>query len=236
MGKTDPYVLVNLLGGNVKECKTKVVKNNSNPVWEESIRFMANEAYGRVLLLQVFDKDLMRDDPMGEVNMQITMNDNNNINFKIRVPITAEGCRQEWRLLEKYSGKVSTGSPSKRQSSQSRQRSSSRSSSEERRKVKSPPGAPSIKYQLSYTGNVLNVNILECKVGYCGYVKRMRKYINVLSPELEEDRLNGRSSRRSGGGLPSPRDKQTGEDESHQEHHRPNLQRKLSVPGQSSAV
>ena len=77
MGKTDPYVLVNLLGGNVKECKTKVVKNNSNPVWEESIRFMANEAYGKVLLLQVFDKDLMRDDPMGEVDMQITINDNN---------------------------------------------------------------------------------------------------------------------------------------------------------------
>lgn len=67
IGKTDPYVLVNLLGGNIKECKTKVVKNNANPVWEESIRFMANEAHGKVLLLQIFDKDMLKDDPIGEV-------------------------------------------------------------------------------------------------------------------------------------------------------------------------
>ena len=67
IGKTDPYVLVNLLGGNVKECKTKVVKNSPNPVWEESIRFMANEAQGKVLLLQIFDKDMLKDDPIGEV-------------------------------------------------------------------------------------------------------------------------------------------------------------------------
>ena len=72
IGKTDPYVLVNLLGGNVKECKTKVVKNSPNPVWEESIRFMANEAQGKVLLLQVFDKDMMRDDPIGEVHISIS--------------------------------------------------------------------------------------------------------------------------------------------------------------------
>ena len=67
IGKTDPYVLVNVLGGNIKECKTKVVKNNANPVWEESIRFMANEAQGKVLLLQIFDKDMLKDDPIGEV-------------------------------------------------------------------------------------------------------------------------------------------------------------------------
>ena len=67
IGKTDPYVLVNVLGGNIKECKTKVVKNNANPVWEESIRFMANEAHGKVLLLQIFDKDMLKDDPIGEV-------------------------------------------------------------------------------------------------------------------------------------------------------------------------
>ena len=51
----------------MKEIKTKVVKNNPNPVWEESIRMMANEAHGKVLLLQVFDKDMMKDDPIGEV-------------------------------------------------------------------------------------------------------------------------------------------------------------------------
>ena len=165
IGKTDPYVLVNLLGGNVKECKTKVVKNNANPVWEESIRFMANEAHGKVLLLQIFDKDMLKDDPIGEVLYYIFVKSSKypTVPLKVRVPITGSGATQEWRYLEKYSGKVA--SPSKRQSSQSRQRSSSRSSSEERRKVKSPPGAPSIKYKLTYSSNVLSVSILECKVG-----------------------------------------------------------------------
>ena len=79
IGKTDPYVLVNLLGGNVKECKTKVVKNNANPVWEESIRFMANEAQGKVLLLQIFDKDMLKDDPIGEV---VIINSINQIGMK----------------------------------------------------------------------------------------------------------------------------------------------------------
>ena len=74
IGKTDPYVLVNVLGGNIKECKTKVVKNNANPVWEESIRFMANEAHGKVLLLQIFDKDMLKDDPIGEVVIIIYQN------------------------------------------------------------------------------------------------------------------------------------------------------------------
>ena len=124
---------------------------------------MANEAHGKVLLLQIFDKDMLKDDPIGEVlNYNILFNKYPTVPLKVRVPITGPGASQEWRYLEKYSGKVA--SPSKRQSSQSRQRSSSRSSSDERRKVKSPPGAPSIKYHLAYNGSVLNVTVMECKV------------------------------------------------------------------------
>ena len=41
-----------------------------------------------------------------------------------------------------------------------------RSSSDERRNsAKSPPGSPSLHYQVSYAGEVLTVTILECKVG-----------------------------------------------------------------------
>ena len=79
---------------------TQVVKTNLNSAWEESIRVMANETHGKVLLLQILDKDMLKDDMIGK----------------------------------------------------------------ERRRVKSLPGAPSIKYHLAYKGCVLNVSILECKV------------------------------------------------------------------------
>ena len=38
-GKPDPYVLVNLANGGVKEMKTETIKNNPNPVWNETFRF-----------------------------------------------------------------------------------------------------------------------------------------------------------------------------------------------------
>ena len=57
--------------------------------------------------------------------------------------------------------------PSKRQSvgKQGGSGARSRSSSDERKNsAKSPPGSPSLHYQVSYTGEVLTVTILECKV------------------------------------------------------------------------
>lgn len=56
--------------------------------------------------------------------------------------------------------------PSKRQSAskQGKSGSRSRSSSDERKDAKSPPGSPSIHYQMSYSGEVLTITILECKV------------------------------------------------------------------------
>ena len=38
-GKPDPYVLVNLSNGGIKETKTKTMKNNPNPAWNETFRF-----------------------------------------------------------------------------------------------------------------------------------------------------------------------------------------------------
>lgn len=59
--------------------------------------------------------------------------------------------------------------PSKRQSAGKQGSGTrSRSSSDERKNsAKSPPGSPSLHYQVSYTGEVLTVTILECKVGIC---------------------------------------------------------------------
>ena len=70
---------------------------------------------------------------------------------------------EKWEYLSKYSGKVVT--PSKRQSTGKQGQSRSRSSSDERKNsAKSPPGSPSLHYQVSYAGEVLTVTILECKV------------------------------------------------------------------------
>ena len=87
---------------------------------------------------------------------------------QIRIPLVyfdQSEKRTKWEYLSKYSGKVVT--PSKRQSAGKQGSSTrSRSSSDERKNsAKSPPGSPSLHYQLSYSGEVLTVTILECKVG-----------------------------------------------------------------------
>ena len=39
MGQSDPYVLVSIPGTNVKQAKTKQIKNNANPVWNETFSY-----------------------------------------------------------------------------------------------------------------------------------------------------------------------------------------------------
>ena len=88
IGSSDPYVLINLLGTNIKPIKTKSIKNNLNPVWNESfsfnvsidslyptpqpnrynIDFQRNEMAGKTVVLQIFDKDTMKDEALGEVS------------------------------------------------------------------------------------------------------------------------------------------------------------------------
>ena len=50
-GKPDPYVLVNLANGGVKEMKTETIKNNPNPVWNETFRFNVShtECWGMIV-------------------------------------------------------------------------------------------------------------------------------------------------------------------------------------------
>ena len=39
MSQSDPYVLINVLGSSLKPIKTKVLKGNANPVWNETFAF-----------------------------------------------------------------------------------------------------------------------------------------------------------------------------------------------------
>ncbi|XP_057848352.2 probable ADP-ribosylation factor GTPase-activating protein AGD11 [Cryptomeria japonica] len=60
---SDPYVVVRL--GHQK-VKTRVIKKNLNPLWDEELSLFVPQSQPRVLKLEVFDKDrLSRDDHMG---------------------------------------------------------------------------------------------------------------------------------------------------------------------------
>ncbi|KAL8193736.1 hypothetical protein R6Q57_026428 [Mikania cordata] len=63
----DPYVVFRL--GNQK-LKTKVVKNNNNPVWDEVLTLPIFEPHP--IKMEVYDKDrFSRDDPMGDAELDI---------------------------------------------------------------------------------------------------------------------------------------------------------------------
>jgi len=151
MSKADPYVLISVPGVNFKPIKTKSIKSTQEPVWNETHTFDINDVAGKTFILQVFDKDMMKDDGLGEIHVPVSLLDRSQ---KI----------EEWKYLSKYSGKVAAGpSPSKRQSTGKQQKSRSRSSSDERKSSKSTPGAPSIHYQINYKHGTLAVTVLECK-------------------------------------------------------------------------
>ena len=73
-GKPDTYVQVYLLPGTHKELKTKVVNNNNNPVFQETMKFQIpqEKIHDRSIVLHVMDKDkFSKDDKMGEVQIQL---------------------------------------------------------------------------------------------------------------------------------------------------------------------
>ena len=84
-GKSDPFVSILLVPGDHKEMKTKVVKKNLNPVFDEvfkcevslplifallrlSLKLSLSAARKLTLVFRVFDWDMFKDsDEMGEV-------------------------------------------------------------------------------------------------------------------------------------------------------------------------
>lgn len=72
-GKSDPFCDIRIFSdicqkNNSKTQKTKVVKKNCNPVWNEKFTFVVNDAVNDKLLLNVFDWDRMKtNDKIGEL-------------------------------------------------------------------------------------------------------------------------------------------------------------------------
>jgi len=65
-GTSDPYVTIKV--GSQSEQKTTVQKKTLAPVWDESFSFRV-ESMDDALVLQVWDKDMMTDEFMGEVKL-----------------------------------------------------------------------------------------------------------------------------------------------------------------------
>ncbi|GLJ08959.1 hypothetical protein SUGI_0099280 [Cryptomeria japonica] len=71
MWTSDPYVVVRL--GHQQKVKTRVIKKNLNPVWDEELSLYVTHSIPLVLKLAIFDKDwLSRDDHMGNGEVDLT--------------------------------------------------------------------------------------------------------------------------------------------------------------------
>ena len=74
MSKVDPYVQVYLLPGSYDIAKTKVVKKNFNPQFNETFTYpiSVTDVVSMTVVFQVIDKDMMsKDDPVGEVQIPL---------------------------------------------------------------------------------------------------------------------------------------------------------------------
>uniref|UniRef100_UPI003AAF52BC extended synaptotagmin-3 n=1 Tax=Centroberyx gerrardi TaxID=166262 RepID=UPI003AAF52BC len=65
-GKSDPYVV--LRAGN-NQFKSKTIKENLNPQWNEVYEFVVHEAPGQELELELFDEDTDKDDFLGRYHL-----------------------------------------------------------------------------------------------------------------------------------------------------------------------
>ncbi|XP_047198591.1 extended synaptotagmin-3 [Hippoglossus stenolepis] len=65
-GKSDPYATLRV--GN-SHFKSKTIKENLSPTWNEVFEFVVHEAPGQELELEVFDEDTDKDDRLGGYNL-----------------------------------------------------------------------------------------------------------------------------------------------------------------------
>jgi len=70
-GKTDPYVVIKFENNESfpQKSKTKVIKGNVNPNWGESFYFMVKDDC-KSFTAEVFDKDPLKDDKIGQVTLE----------------------------------------------------------------------------------------------------------------------------------------------------------------------
>ncbi|XP_029700687.1 extended synaptotagmin-3 [Takifugu rubripes] len=65
-GKSDPYATIRVGNRNVK---SKTIKENLHPKWNEVYEFVIHEAPGQELELELYDEDTDKDDFMGRFNL-----------------------------------------------------------------------------------------------------------------------------------------------------------------------
>uniref|UniRef100_A0AAY4ERV1 Extended synaptotagmin-like protein 1b n=1 Tax=Denticeps clupeoides TaxID=299321 RepID=A0AAY4ERV1_9TELE len=68
-GKSDPYVKISVGG---KTFKSHTIKENLNPVWNELYEMVLTQVPGQDVNLEVFDKDMDKDDFMGRVKISLS--------------------------------------------------------------------------------------------------------------------------------------------------------------------
>ncbi|KAM9319372.1 extended synaptotagmin-1 [Gastrophryne carolinensis] len=67
-GKSDPYVVVRAGG---KSVRTKVVKENLNPWWNQAFEILVTDVPGQDIEFRVFDKDIDKDDFLGSCKVPV---------------------------------------------------------------------------------------------------------------------------------------------------------------------
>ena len=97
---SDPYVLVEVAG---QKSKTKTVKNDLSPRWEESFQFASAGAHD--ILFKVYDDDMLKDDFLGEARVPISQ-----VPFQGWLPLKSKAGGPGGSLLVAINGS-SHGSP-----------------------------------------------------------------------------------------------------------------------------
>jgi Ca2+-dependent lipid-binding protein len=91
-GKADPYVKVNLGSQNFK---SPTIDNNLNPEWNYNVELKVAQDSSNIILLEVFDEDIGKDDAMGLVGIPV------------QEIVKAKKYTNQWKTLEKCkSGQV----------------------------------------------------------------------------------------------------------------------------------
>jgi Ca2+-dependent lipid-binding protein len=70
IGKSDPYCVVRIIGHSQVE-KTVVIDNSDTPVWNATFKLDVLSYGTDILTIQMYDKDLARDDKMGKLSLQL---------------------------------------------------------------------------------------------------------------------------------------------------------------------
>ncbi|GAV60535.1 C2 domain-containing protein, partial [Cephalotus follicularis] len=71
MGKADPYVVLTMKKSQAR-CKTRVVPNSLNPVWNQTFDFVVEDGLHDMLVLEVYDHDTFGKDKIGKCLMTLT--------------------------------------------------------------------------------------------------------------------------------------------------------------------